>query len=45
MTESYPDIVKLIEEAVSLSKEKLKDFILDSEIVAFDSRTNRIRSF
>ncbi len=41
MTETYPDIVEFIKEHVSKS-DKLTDFILDSEIVAFDTRTNRI---
>lgn len=44
MTETYPDIVEIVLELVSISK-NLTDFILDSEIVAFDAKTNRIRSF
>ena len=44
MSEMYPDVVNMVKEYVG-NNDKLKDFILDSEIVAFDTRTNRIKSF
>jgi DNA ligase-1 len=43
MTESYPDVVKYVEEKVR--SEKIESFILDCEIVAFDSKTNKIQPF
>ncbi|EAS02727.1 DNA ligase I, ATP-dependent protein (macronuclear) [Tetrahymena thermophila SB210] len=44
MTQMYPDIVEFIKKHVSQSK-TVKNFILDSEIVAFDKNTNKIRPF
>lgn len=43
MTESYPDVVKFVEEKIR--SEKIESFILDCEIVAFDSKTNKIQPF
>lgn len=42
MTETYPDIVELVKEQVG---SEMQDFIMDSEIVAFDTKTNKIKSF
>lgn len=44
MTGMYPDIVSFIKKHVNKS-EKINNFILDSEIVAFDKTTNRIKPF
>ncbi|KAL4498447.1 hypothetical protein ABPG72_013253 [Tetrahymena utriculariae] len=44
MTQMYPDIVEFIKKHVSQST-TVKNFILDSEIVAFDKNTNKIRPF
>lgn len=43
MTESYPDVVKFVEEKIR--SETIESFILDCEIVAFDSKTNKIQPF
>lgn len=43
MTESYPDVVKFVDEKIR--SEKIESFILDCEIVAFDSKTNKIQPF
>jgi ATP-dependent DNA ligase len=43
MTQTYPDIVELVLQAVEGTS--LRDFIIDSEIVAFDAITNKIKSF
>jgi hypothetical protein len=44
MTDAYPDIVEMIKENIS-NNNKLKNFILDSEIVGFEAKTNKILSF
>lgn len=44
MTEVYPDIVQFIHSHIG-SCHDLQNFILDSEIVAFDTLTNKIKSF
>ena len=43
MTEKYPDIIRLLKE--NIDREKVDDFIADSEIVAFDGKTNKILPF
>ena len=40
----YPDIVEFVHRHVKKSN-NITNFILDSEIVAFDRKTNRIRPF
>jgi DNA ligase-1 len=42
MTQQYPDVVEFVRESV---KAGINNFILDSELVAFDSINNRILSF
>jgi DNA ligase-1 len=42
MTQQYPDVVEFVKETV---KPDINSFILDSELVAFDSVNNRILSF
>lgn len=42
MTQTYPDVVEFVKESV---KEGINNFILDSELVAFDSVNNKILSF
>ncbi|EGR33971.1 hypothetical protein IMG5_028790 [Ichthyophthirius multifiliis] len=44
MTETYPDIVKFVQDHIKKSP-NINSFILDSEIVAFDKQTNRIKPF
>jgi ATP-dependent DNA ligase len=44
MTEAYPDIVQLLNDYVAVN-DHLKEFILDSEIVAWDTKTKRILPF
>jgi len=43
MTESYPDVVKFVDEKIK--SDKIESFILDCEIVAFDSKTDKIQPF
>lgn len=42
MTQQYPDVVEFVKESV---RAEITSFILDSELVAFDSVNNRILSF
>lgn len=42
MTQTYPDVVDFVKESVT---ENIQDFILDSELVAFDPATNKILNF
>ena len=43
MTGMYPDIIQFLQE--HLKRDLIDDCIIDSEVVAFDSKTNRIRPF
>ena len=42
MTPTYPDVVDFVKESVL---EHIQNFILDSELVAFDPVTNKILNF
>jgi DNA ligase-1 len=42
MSESYPDIIQYVE---TIHSDKVKSFILDCEIVAFDTKTGKILPF
>lgn len=44
MTQMYPDIVEFVHRHIKKAN-NITNFILDSEIVAFDRKTNRIRPF
>lgn len=43
MTSNYPDIIKLLKDNIDTNS--ISNFIADSEIVAFDQKTNRILPF
>jgi DNA ligase-1 len=46
MTETYPDIISVVKNYVQLHEEKgIESFIMDSEIVAYETSTNRILPF
>jgi DNA ligase-1 len=43
MTGMYPDIIQFLQQHIN--PDSISDCIIDSEVVAFDSRTNRIKPF
>ena len=43
MSQAYPDVLDIINELAE--ENSLKDFILDSELVAFDTENNKILPF
>lgn len=44
MTAAYPDVIKILEDLVK-ADQNIKDFIIDSELIAYDTTTDKILPF
>jgi DNA ligase-1 len=45
MTVAYPDVLEMVRKVVQDSNGKIKNFIIDSELIAYDIPNDRILPF